>query len=91
MNVLEFVLLASAGVIVLTVGLDAAQQAWVEKRAERKAHWAKVREAETLLYAAISKRFEGHFKIESKTNVIELKVVELPKKPVGGRHRLTAA
>lgn len=87
MNVLEFVLLVSAGVVVLAVGVDVGSQAWVEKRAEREAHWAKMRAAEATLYAAISKRLEEH----RKTQTVELKVVALPPKPVGGRHRLTAA
>jgi hypothetical protein len=90
MNVLEFVLLVSVGVVVVAVGVDVGSQLWVEKRAEREAHWTKVREAEALLYKAIQKRFEERTK--AHTNVIELKVVASPKMPVGGRHRrLTAA
>lgn len=85
MNILEFVLLVWVGIIVLVVGIDAGLQLWVDKRAEREAHWAKVREAENLLYIAISKRFKP------TDETIELRVVAAPKKSVGGRHRLTAA
>jgi len=89
MNILEFILLASAGIVGLTVGIDVGQQYWEEKRAERKAQLTKLREAEATLMAAISKRLEERMK--THTNVVELNVVTLPKKPVGGRHRLTAA
>jgi len=85
MNVLWFVLLVSAGIIFLAVGIDVGQQIWLD----RKARWTKMLEAEALLYAAIAKRFEGRFNPSSDT--IELKVVSEPKKSVGGRHRLTAA
>lgn len=90
MNVLEFVLLVWVGIVILAVGIDVGGEWWVEKRAEREAHWAKVRAAEATLMAGISKRLEERKK--TRTNVIELKVVAVPKKPVGGRHRrLTAA
>lgn len=92
MNVLEFVLLVSAGVVVLAVGIDAGSQIWVEKRAERKEHWMKVREAEKLLFQAVQKRVEARQKAEA--TIVELNVVTLPqqKKTTSGRHRrLTAA
>jgi hypothetical protein len=89
MNVLEFVVLVWLGIVALTVGIDAGLQLWVDKRLEREAHWAKVREAEAVLYAVIAKRFEERLRIPA--NVVELKVVAAPQKPVGGRHRLTAA
>jgi hypothetical protein len=90
MNILEFILLVSAGVIALAVGIDVGQQVWDEKRAARTAHWAKMRAAEALLYASIAKRFEERMKEQAQTT-IELKVVALPQKPTGGRHRLSAA
>ncbi|QJD49798.1 hypothetical protein SEA_CLUBPENGUIN_74 [Streptomyces phage ClubPenguin] len=90
MNVLEFVLLVSAGIVALAVGIDVGQQIWVEKQAARKAQLARLKAAEATLMEAISKRLEERMK--DRTNVIELKVVASPKMPVGGRHRrLTAA
>lgn len=89
MNIVEFVLLVSAGIIVLAGGIDVAQQIWSEKRADRVAHCEKVREAEATLYTAVYKKF-GH-RMTPQTNVVELKVTEAPKKPASGRHRLTAA
>lgn len=90
MNVFWFVLLVSAGIVALALGIDVGQQIWVEKRAARKAQLAKLKAAEETLIAAISKRLEGRRKAHA--NVIELKVVVSPKMPVGGRHRrLTAA
>lgn len=89
MNILEFVLVVWIGIVVLVAGADAGLQLWVEKRAAREAHWAKIREAEATLYKAISKRLEE--RMRAQTNTVELEVVALPKKPVGGRHRLTAA
>lgn len=90
MNILEFVLLTSAGVVVLAVGIDAGSQLRKDKQAEREAHWAKVREAEALLYQAIQKRFEARMKA-AQTETLDLNVVTIPQKPAGGRHRLTAA
>lgn len=90
MNVLEFTLLVSAGIVALAVGIDAGSQLWKDKQAEREAHWARIREAEELLYQAIQKRFEARMKAQT-SETLELNVVTLREKPVGGRHRLTAA
>lgn len=87
MNILEFVLLVWTAIMVVAVAIDFVPEIWAEKRDARQAQWAKVREAEAMLMMAIEKRYQP--KIE---NVIELKVVTLPKKqPAGGRHRLSAA
>ena len=77
----------------LAVGIDVGSQIWTEKREARKARWVQIREAEALLYASIAKRFEDRQKAQElpAVNIIELQVVALPKKPVGGRHRLSAA
>lgn len=93
MNILEFILLVSAGIVVLAVGIDVGSQIWAEKREARKAHWARMREAEALLYVSISKRFQERMTMQAQaqTNTIELTVISLPKKPVSGRHRLSAA
>lgn len=91
MNILEFILAVSAGVVVLAVGIDVGFQIWTEKREARKAHWVRVKEAEALLYASISKRFQERMTTQAQTNTIELTVISLPKKSVGGRHRLSAA
>ena len=86
MNILGFISLTSVGVILLTVGIDVGCQIWVEKRSERVARWTKIREAENLLYGAIIRRYRS-----ASENTVELRVVKHPKKPAGGRHRLTAA
>lgn len=86
MNILEFVLLVWAVVVALAVGIDVGPEIWVEKRDARKAQRARIREAENMLRGAIVKRYQN-----TAQTVIELKVVALPKKPVGGRHRLAAA
>jgi hypothetical protein len=92
MNILEFILAVSVGVVVLAVAADISSQIWAEKREARKARWVRMREAEALLYASITKRFEGRLNAQTRVNnVIELTVVALPKKPVGGRHRLSVA
>lgn len=88
MNVLGLVFLISVGVVIVTVGVDVGQQIWAEKQKMREVHEVKIKEAETLLYAAISERFEGR---PETSNTIELRVVALPQKPAGGRHRLSAA
>ena len=86
-NVFGFVLLVSAGIVVLAVGVDVGQNLWAEKQKERKAEQEKLDEAENLLYAGIFRRQQN----KNPDDTIELKVVTTPKKPVGGRHRLTAA
>lgn len=89
MNILEFVLLVWLGIVALKVGVDVGADIWAEKRAEREARQAKIQEAETILYGAISKRLEE--RLEAQT--VELNVVSLrSSKPASsGRHRLTAA
>lgn len=89
MNVLEAVLLIWLGIVVLAVGIDFIPEIWREMREAREAERKKVQEAEAMLRASILKRFEE--RLQPETNVVELKVVALPPKPVGGRHRLTAA
>lgn len=89
MNVLEFILLVSMGIVVLAVGTDIGTQIWAEKRAERQAQWARIREAEAILYNSIAKRFEARELTE--VAIIELNVVSLHEKPAKGRHRLSAA
>jgi hypothetical protein len=87
--ILAFILAVSVGLICLWLGIDIACQIWVEKREERKARRDKIQEAETILYASFAKRFEEN--AQTSAAVIELNVVTLPKKPVSGRHRLSAA
>ena len=87
-NILWFVLLVSAAAVVLAILADVGSQIWAEKLAERQAKWAKFREAESLLRGAIVKRYHSG---SNAKHVAELKVVELPKKSDGGRHRLSAA
>lgn len=90
MNILGFVLLVWAGIVVLAVGMDVGRDMWIEKMEERAALDAKRKEAIALLHLALTKHLE---KRSNKTTVVELKVVTLPKKPTraGGRHRLSAA
>jgi hypothetical protein len=86
MNILEFNLLVSAGIVALAVAIDFGCEIWEDKRAERKAMIAKRKEAVDLLHQALVKHVEKHDK-----TIAELEAVTLPKKPAGGRHRLTAA
>jgi hypothetical protein len=87
MNLLGFVLLVTAGIIFLAVGIDVSNQIWREKQAERDSQ----EDAIAVLYAAIAKRFAS--RMQAPDNVVPLEVVARPQKPssVGGRHRLTAA
>ena len=90
MNILGFVLLVWAGIVVLAVGMDVGRDVWVEKMAERAAMDAKRKEAIALLHLALTK----HLAKRNKSTAVEVKVVYVPKKPArdGGRHRrLTAA
>jgi hypothetical protein len=89
MNMLEFVLLVSAGIVFLAVGTDVGSGIWSEKQEERKAEEEKVRQAEAILLDVVKQRFEERLDIPA--NIVELKVVAAPPKRVGGRHRLTAA
>lgn len=82
MNILEFVLLVWVAFMVAAVSIDFGSEAWAKK----KAHQSKVEEAEAMLMESIERLYQPEI-----ANVVELKVVALPKKHVGGRHRLSAA
>lgn len=86
---IAIVVIASLVTIAITLGIDIGLQIWAEKRSERRAWEARQTESLNLLRHSITKRFERRMEADAAT--IELKVVELPKKPTGGRHRLTAA
>lgn len=76
-----FVLGVSTLVIALTVGIDVSGQVWAENRAERDAFKKKQLEALAILRGAL---------VERVKNTVDLKVVQLPKKSVGAKHRLVA-
>lgn len=92
MNILIFTLAVSAGIVILAVGIDVGSRSWTKKRDRRKVHWARVREAEVLLYASISKRFQVCAKEKEYNRASAPKRFKTPKakKPTRGRHRLSA-
>ena len=88
MNILEFNLLVSAGIVVLAVAIDFGCEAWDNKRAERNALIAKRKEAIALLHQALVK----HMEKRNADNVFDgLEVETLPQKTSGGRHRRLSA
>jgi hypothetical protein len=86
MNVFGFVLLVSTAIVVLTIGIDVCSQLWAEKQNQRQVRKAQARRAEALLYASIRKNA-----MNKTRDTVELRVVSIPQKSDGGRHRLSAA
>jgi N-acetyl-anhydromuramyl-L-alanine amidase AmpD len=74
-----FILAVSALIVALVVGIDVGEQVWSEKKAQRDAYKAKQLEAIMTLRNKLAERF---------AHILEVEVVELPKKRVGAKHRL---